>query len=77
MGCLVNKVVKIDVGVKWFLSLDKVYEMVVVVIVVVNKLVMVKMWIGWDVEYVYVVENVWVVEWVGVVVVVMYGWICK
>lgn len=76
MGCLVNKIIKCEVGVKWLFDLNKVYDMVVVVVDVVDKLVIVKMCIGWDEEYVFVIENVFVVECVGVVVVVMYGCIC-
>lgn len=58
MGCFVLKIIKCDVGVKWFFDLNKIYEMVFVVVDVVDKFVIVKMWMGWDEDYIYVVKNV-------------------
>lgn len=43
MGCFVNKIIKVEVGVKWLLDLNKVYEMVYVVFLVVFLFVIVKM----------------------------------
>lgn len=76
MGCLVNKVVKNEVGVKWLCDFEKIYYIVKEVMFVFDILLIVKMCIGWF-DLFNVVENVFVVEFVGVFVFVMYGWMCE
>lgn len=73
MGCPAPKVTRTDAGAKWLLDPDKIYEMVLAVVKVVDKPVTVKMRIGWDEQHIFAVQNAQAVEAAGGQAVAIHG----
>lgn len=66
MGCLVKKVIFGYFGLVLMWDLDYVLSLIEVIVEVVDVLVMLKMWLGWDYGFINVLEFVCRVEVVGV-----------
>jgi nifR3 family TIM-barrel protein len=57
MRCPVPKITKCDAGAKWLLDPNKIHEMVSAVVDTVDKLVTVKMRMGWDEDHIFAIER--------------------
>jgi nifR3 family TIM-barrel protein len=73
MGCPVPKITKCDAGAKWLLDPNKIYEMVSAVVDTVDKLVTVKMRVGWDEDHIFAIENERAIETAGAQAVFLHG----